>query len=140
LIGAITAIASLVAALVFNGLQVADTASQQRATRQATEVQLLTQLNSVVNDGNLQIANLLQRTDKPSTRLNYREQALFDHALNNFDYVAWLFKNKFLTLRAAKNYWTRALACAYHSALLLEPRAQLDSSFPSLARYRGRCR
>ena len=139
MIGAVTAIVSLAAALFFNGCQVKETAKQQRATREATEVQLLTQLNGVVNDGTLQIAGVLNRTDKRNERLSYRERALFDHALSEFDYVAWLFDNKFLTLSAAKAYWRQPLACAYHSAVLLEPRREVDRNFPSLARYSGSC-
>ncbi|HEX4735331.1 MAG TPA: hypothetical protein VH247_13020 [Thermoleophilaceae bacterium] len=127
------------AALIFNGIQVADTATQQHATREATEVQLLTQLNGVVNDGTLQIANLLDRTNAHSARLSFREQAMFDHALNDFDYVAWLFEHRFLTLPAAKAYWRHTLACAYHSAVLLEPRPEVNRNFPSLARYRHGC-
>ena len=138
-VGTVTAVLSLVAALVFNGIQVRNNGHQQRASREATELQLLTQLNGVVNDATLGISGVLNRANKTSLALSSRERALLDHALGEFDYVAWLFENRFLTLPAAKRYWLNALGCAYHSALLLEPRRELKRNFPALARFDAPC-
>jgi hypothetical protein len=146
-VGTVIAVTSLVAALVFNGLGVRDSARQQRlSTRQesearaTTQLQLLTQLNAVVNDADLQVADVLNRVNKPHVGLSVHERALLDHALGDFDYVAWLFENGYLTLEPAKRYWANAIRCARYTALLLERRADVYINFPNLASYRGRCR
>jgi hypothetical protein len=146
-IGSLLAVASLVAALVFNGLGVRDSARQQRASarqesqaRAATQLQLLTQLNAVVNDADLQIVGVLNRSNKPHVGLSDHERALLDHALGDFDYVAWLFENGYLTLEPAKRYWANSIRCARDTALLLERRAYVNLNFRSLSSYPGSCR
>jgi hypothetical protein len=136
-VAGITAVVSLAAALVFNGIQVRENGQQARAAREATELQLLTQLNTVVNNSTEDVAGVVDR--RRAGALSAREHAVLVHALGDFDYVAWLFENNFLTLPAAKGYWGGSLRCAYARAKLLIADAELRPQFPSLARYGSKC-
>lgn len=120
----LTAIASLVATLLFSSFQVASSARQSEETRQAVELQLFTQLNQLVLESQRRI-----ELDDPSEE----DEAALRQALGGFDYVAWLFNNRFLTLDEARVYWEQPMACAMEVAAGVVPDARRQ--YADLARH-----
>jgi hypothetical protein len=122
-ISAVTAIASLVVALVFNGLQVRDSAEQSRAARQATELGLLTQLNGIVAQSESTVSPLDRefRTveAQTGTTLSTKTEASLAITLKNLDYMAWLFNHGFVAIPGARQLWERRMKCMYATAFLV---------------------
>jgi hypothetical protein len=122
-ISAITAIVSLVVALVFNGLQVRDSAEQARASRQATELGLLTQLNGIVARSESTVSPLdrefLQAEAHSGAVLSPKTEASLAITLKNLDYMAWLFNKGFVDIPGARQLWARRMKCMYATAVLV---------------------
>lgn len=117
---AIVAALSLVAALVFNGIQVRDSAVAQNEARVATELGLLTQLQNVMSESvyrRVQYAPEFQqlragersRLSPAAYRATVEESA-------NMDYLAWLFNNHHLTIDGADELWGPRMICEYKRA------------------------
>ena len=138
-ISAITAIASLVVALVFNGIQVSDSADQARASRQATELGLLTQLNGIVAQSEATVSpldNEFKQTEELNRQLSAKTEASLAVTLKNLDYLAWLFNNGFVSIPGARALWGRRMECMYATAVLVYgPTANVR--LPNLERFVG---
>lgn len=138
-ISAITAIASVVLALVFNGLQVRDSADQARAARQATELALLTQLNGIVARSESTVSPLDQefrQTEVRNQQLSNRTEAALSITLKNLNYLAWLYNNGFVSIPGARQLWERQMNCMYATAVLVfTPR--IDVRLQALRRFVG---
>src|SRR5205823_1873729 len=83
-VGAMTALAALIAGLVFNGFQVRDANRTARETRDATELQLFTQMQSLVNGASF------TPTDAEREGLTDAHRQQLAMVGNNMEYLAWL--------------------------------------------------
>jgi hypothetical protein len=131
----VTAVASLVLALVFNALQVRDSAQQARENKQATELQLLTQLNGLVAESQVTVDPLSRefRRAEGAGVLSAKTNASFGQVLKNMDYLAWLFDDGFIAIPGARHMWQRRMECLYSTAILVyDPTTK--SRLPNLER------
>lgn len=131
-ISTLTAIGGLVVALVFNSVQVANNAAETKHSRETTEVQLFTQLNGLVTRS---VGQINSQGGLSLEGLTPRQEANFQEALTNFEYLAWLFNNQFITIQAARTYWLNPMRCAYDAAAGLFPPRQLKTDYPNLIKY-----
>jgi hypothetical protein len=132
------AVFSLVAALVFNGIQVRDSARSQRQTKLATELALLTQLQGVLNQSVYSRVPYAQEFRDLSTgrRKNLSPAAyrVVVEEAANMDYFAWLFNRGFLTTRGADRLWGPRMICEWQQAIA--PAIQNPSQhLPNLLRF-----
>ena len=121
-ISALTAVASLIVALIFSAIQAHDTASQARDTRIATELQLLTQLNGLVTQSQTTVDPLSSeflRAESGSYQLPKAINTAFNATLKNMNYLAWLFNSGFITVPGARQLWQRSMDCQYTTAILV---------------------
>jgi hypothetical protein len=107
----------LVAALVFNGLQVRDSAEAQRQAKSATELGLLTQLQGVMSESlysrvpyKEQFRRL--RAGLPG-RLTPAAYRVMVEEASNMDYFAWLFNEGYLTAPGADELWGPRMICEF---------------------------
>ena len=116
----IIAALSLLVALVFNSVQARNAAESQDDARLATELGLLTQLQSVMSSSvyaRVQYAPQFRRLrgggrsqlTPPAYRATVEEAA-------NMDYLAWLFNNGYLTSDGADHLWGPRMICEYKQA------------------------
>ena len=122
-VSGVVAALSLAAALIFNGIQVRDGAEAQRQAQIATELSLLTQLQSSMSDSvysrvryNRQFRELRAGQRNGLTSPAYR--ALAEEGAN-MDYFAWLFNNGYLTADGADALWGPRMVCEYKRAFAL---------------------
>jgi hypothetical protein len=111
---------SLAAALVFNGIQVRDSADAQHQAKLATELGLLTQLQTVMSQSvysrvpyKRQFQELRAGRRAGLTASAYRVTA---QEASNVDYFAWLFNNGYLDARGADELWGPRMICEYKQA------------------------
>lgn len=127
-ISTLTAVAGLAVALVFNALQVRDSAKQERETRQATQLELLTELNGLVTPFQTKVVPLspeFRRAEDGNGSLSNSTNANFAATLTNLNYLAWLFDNGYVAIPAARQLWSPEMECADATALLVYgPRAR----------------
>ncbi|HET6999207.1 MAG TPA: hypothetical protein VFI03_11510 [Solirubrobacterales bacterium] len=135
---AILAGVSLAVAIGFNGLQVRDSAEAQRQAKLATELGLLTQLQSQMNESvyarvqfTPEFRALRSGKRRQLSRPAYRATAI---EAANMDYMAWLFNNGYLTTPRSDALWGPRMLCEYRRALApgLEHPAQ---DLPELIRF-----
>ena len=114
------AAASLVGALVFNGVQAHDSAVAQRQSKSATELTLLTQLQSAMNQSiysRTPFANQFQELragDRAAlTPAAYR---VVSEEATNMNYFAWLFNHGYLTAHSADELWGPLMVCEFQRA------------------------
>jgi hypothetical protein len=111
---------SLLVALAFNSAQVRNAAVSQDDARLATELGLLTQLQSVMSNSvyaRVQYAPQFRQLrggqrdqlTSPAYRATVEEAA-------NMDYLAWLFNNGYLTSDGADHLWGPRMICEYKKA------------------------
>jgi hypothetical protein len=117
---AVIATLSLVAALVFSAIQLRDAAVSQRQTKIATELGLLTQLQTVISRSaysrvpyEQQFRELRAGRRSVLTADAYRATA---EEAANMDYFAWLFNNRYVTARGAEELWGPRMICEYKRA------------------------
>jgi hypothetical protein len=141
-ISALTAIASLVVALIFNGLQVRDSADQARQAKLATELQLLTQLNGLVTQSEVTFnprSSEIVRAELRNGQLSNKTNAELGMTLKNLDYLAWLVNNGFIRVAGARQLWARRMKCLYATAVrVYGPTANVR--LPNLERFVSRPR
>lgn len=117
----LVAVLSLAGALVFNAIQVGAGADAQRQARLATELSLLTQLQSVLSQAvysrtpyTKQFRELRtgRRADlgPAAYRITAEEAA-------TLDYLAWLFDNGYVDTGRADQIWGPRMICEYRQAL-----------------------
>lgn len=136
-VSALTAIASLVVALIFNGLAVRDSAKQESETRLATQLQLLTQLNGLVAQSESTVQPLdaeFLRAEARDAQLSYQTNSEFSDALKNMDYLAWLFNNGYVGIRSSRELWGQRMECMYVSAVLVYG-PTVEQRLQNLARF-----
>jgi hypothetical protein len=94
-------------------LQVRDSAQQARDTKQATELQLLTQLNDLVAESQVTVDPLSSefRRAEGAGALSPKTNASFGQVLKNMDYLAWLFDDGFIAIPEARELWQRRTEC-----------------------------
>jgi hypothetical protein len=133
----LTAIASLIVALVFSAVQAHDTATQAGATRLATELQLLTQLNALVTQSQTTLNPVSQqflRAERTSYVLPATTNTNFRATLINLNYLAWLFNNGFISVPGARQQWQRSMDCLFATAILVYGRS-VSGRLPALERF-----
>lgn len=136
-IASLTAIASLVVALAFNGFQARQAYSQaQQAedatneSRKATELQVFTQLHQLVNDSSSSLAISLRSWN--TGLLSAREDRGLSKATNNMEYLAWLFESGYVQLPRAKELWGPAIRCHYDTVAQFWPQEMIAAAYPNL--------
>jgi hypothetical protein len=130
-ISAMTAVAGLIAGLVFYGVQVSEANQTARQTRQATQLQLYTQMQSLVNGP----AFAPGKVETMNRRLTQAHQQQLDTEANNMEYLAYLFNLGYITLPRAKQLWGPAMSCFYKTATPYLP--AIKKELPELARFVG---
>lgn len=117
---AIVAALSLAAALIFNGIQVHNSAVAQRQAKLATELGLLMQLQNVMSESVYsrgpyarQFRQLRAGRRRGLTPPAYRVTA---GEAANMDFFAWLFNNGYLTVPGADKLWGPRMICEYKLA------------------------
>jgi hypothetical protein len=141
---AIVAALSLAAALIFNGIQLHNSAAAQRQAKLATELGLLTQLESTLDDSVYRRvrytrqfrelrAGLRDHLTRPAFRVTAEEAA-------SMDYFAWLFNSGHLTARGADELWGPRMICEYKQAFApaFEDPARDVPQLVKFSRKRGR--
>jgi hypothetical protein len=133
-----TAIASLVVALVFNGLQVRVSAEEAGATRRATELQLLTQLDALVAESQAKVepqSQEIERAERDETvELSASTYQHLGTVVKEMDYLAWLYNNHFVAIPGSRELWSRRMTCIYVTAVLLY-RASVGNRIENLKRF-----
>lgn len=135
---AILAGVSLAVAITFNGLQIRDSAESQRQAKLATELGLLTQLQTQLNETvyarvkfTKEFRQLRSGKRQQLSHPAYRATAI---EATSMDYMAWLFNNGYLTTPRSDALWGPRMLCEYRQALApgLEHPAQ---DLPELLRF-----
>jgi hypothetical protein len=133
------AVLGLIVTLIFNTLGVWFQLDQARQSKEVSQIGLVTQLNSIVKDSETEI----NETEAPGLRcegnqidqLHDDEQAKVLAALDQYDYLAWLFARGRLTLDDARDYMAPAMIDAYRLGKAFIPPADLTRHVPYLERF-----
>jgi hypothetical protein len=119
-ISALVAVSTLIAALVFNGIQVSAGADAQRQAKLATELGLLTQLQTAMTQS---VYNRVRYADQFRQLRAGRRAALGPDAYRRtaeeaamMDYVAWLFNKGYVASGQADEIWGPRMLCEYRQA------------------------
>ena len=143
-ISALIAVGGLIAAIVFNAVQVRSSADAQRQSKLATELGLLTQLQDVMNRSvasRVPYARQFQalRAGRRSQLSADAYRAVIQEA-SNMDYFAWLFNHSYITAPGADRLWGPRMICEYKQAFA-PAIANPAQDLPNLLRFiqeRGR--
>jgi hypothetical protein len=110
----------LATGLVFNGIQVSDGSATQRQARLATELGLLTQLQSTLSQSvysrvpyEQQFHELRLGHRAALTTPAYRVTA---EEATNIDYFAWLFNHGYVRTPGSERLWGPRMICEYQHA------------------------
>lgn len=136
------AVIGLVVTLVFNTLGVWLSLNQSRESKEVSQLGLVTELNAIAQGADEKI----NATDLPDLRcdgnmlgqMKDSEEAAVTIALQNYDYLAWLFLRDHVTLSDADDYMTPSMIDAYQLGGAFIPPQRLARSFPNLKRFRDR--
>lgn len=133
-VAALAAVFSLVAALIFNGCQLAETRRVERETRDATDLQVFTQLHSLIAGSSARFVPTKVEDDLAT--LTPEDDAKLGLAGNHMEYLAWLFNQGRIGLAGARGLWGPAMRCWYDMAghFAVSGRA-LKIDWPNLARF-----
>jgi hypothetical protein len=113
--GTVLTAIGLAITLVFNTLGVRDSARQQKRTREATQLQLFTQLDQELNSSMAVLTTNKSLDLHPSPQ----RQAQLNRAYDDLNYMAWLFNHGYLTLPGTQELVLNRLRCVYKAAALL---------------------
>jgi hypothetical protein len=157
---AVISVAAAVSGILFSAWSAHVQAGEQRQTRAATELGLVTQLDAAANQSERDINDsaIPEKFDrslcgrrKQYIPLSPRESAALYSALGHYEYFAWLFNTRQLEeiKRQSVRYWAPRMLDAYHLATAWEDPQDLRARFPQLEtfrialrprlRYRPRC-
>jgi hypothetical protein len=142
-ISALTAIASLVVALIFNGLAVRDSADQERQAKLATELGLMTQLSGVLaqSEAALDPRNpKVVLAEERSAVLPRKVATVWGETLRNLDYLSWLFNSDFIDIPGARQLWGSRMQCLYTTAARIFGPGVIKAHDPNLVRFANRPR
>jgi len=132
-------VVGLLVTLLFSTIGVWFQVRQARDTSEATQLGLLTTLNLTAKQAESGI-NATQAPDlrcKPNQigQLTDEEEAAVNQALEFYDYLAWLFGRKHVTLQGAEEYLAPRMIDAYALGKAFFPPRALDRDFPYLKRF-----
>ena len=123
---------SLVAALVFNGIQVHDSTTAQRQSKVATELALLAQIQSSMTKSVYSrvpyVEQFRELRDGRRSALSGRAYRVTAEEAANMDYFAWLFNNGYLNAKGADELLGSQMVCEYQQAFapaLKDPAGEL---------------
>lgn len=115
------AVLSLGAAVLFNAFAVRAGARQQQLSRQSSELGTLFQVEQAVRRSSSVIYSK-ELSDAPAEELERntlsRVRRKLIVAMNDFDYVGFLFNHGYLTIQGARGRWQNDLTCAWELAVL----------------------
>ena len=134
------ALVGLLVTLVFNTVGVWLQQEQARQTKDATQLGLLTTLNVTAKQAEADI----NATEAPDLRcepnqvsqLKDKEEAALTEALEFYDYLAWLFARKHVSLKDADRYLAPRMIDAYALGETFLPPRRLASDFHYLKEFR----
>lgn len=138
------AVLGLIVTLVFSTVGVWFQLDQSRQSKEVSQLALVTQLNTIVKDSETDI----NETEAPDLRcdgnqlgqLHDDESAKLLAALDQYDYLAWLFARGRVTLADAKDYMAPAMIDVYRLGQAFIPPAELSRHVPYLETFAGRAR
>jgi hypothetical protein len=132
------ATASLIAALVFNSIQVRNGTEAQVQAKIAAQLGLLTQLQGVMNQSvysrvpyQKQFEEL--RAGKRGTVTPAAYRAVVQEA-SNMEYFAWLFNKGYITTAGADTLWGTRMVCEWRQAFA-PAIADAARDYPNLLRF-----
>jgi len=116
----VVAAIALAVGLIFNGIQVREGAAAQRQARLATQLGLLTQLQSTLSQSVYSRVPYAQQFQEiragrraaltpPAYRVTAEEAT-------NIDYFAWLFNHGYVTTPGSEKLWGPRMICEYQHA------------------------
>jgi hypothetical protein len=118
----VVAVLGLIAALVFNGIQIRDSARAQRQSKTATELTLLAQIQSTLIDSAYRRTSYAKefRELREGRRANLSRDAYRVVAEEgaNMNYFAWLFNHGYLTADDADELFGPQMICEYKQAVV----------------------
>jgi hypothetical protein len=119
--GVIVALVGLIGTTWYNAHQVRKGAQQAQETRQATQVQLFTQLDNTVGQSThdllLHRGEILRALGDPRVQLSTKTRADVVKAFNDRNYLAALINNRIITDRRLTVIWAAVLSCDYQNVL-----------------------
>jgi hypothetical protein len=140
------AVVGLRVALVFNTVGVWRQVEQDqlaveqaRQTRVFTQLGLLTQLGLTVTASERAAASANEHRCDGGTLTNTldpEDKAALWEALSNYEYLAWLFNHKHLTLSSARRFWAPYMLDAYNLGTTFVYYKHVQDEFPELTRFR----
>jgi len=133
------AVVGLIVALIFNTVGVWRSVQESEQTRRATEVNLLTQLDTFVNQAEQEInaTDVLATRCKPNRpyTLTDGDEARLFAALQHYDYLAWLFNKEHITMGPAKSYWAPNMLDTYRVGTIYRPQEEINEHYAELAAF-----
>jgi hypothetical protein len=131
--GVVVGVLSLAGALFYSALQL-------RHTREATQLQLMTELNTQLNDS---MARLWMHEDEvlaiqgdDTKFLSQRAIADIDRATLYMEYWAWMLRSEFVTLPDARELWGPSMACRYENVILADASPDaVAEAYPNLTDF-----
>jgi hypothetical protein len=134
---------SALIALLALGVPLAFSAREAQQAREAAELSLLTGLHELVNEsqGNVDWNELRSMVEGDSyENLSGEDRARLTKALNNMEYLSWMFNKRFINLPAANDLWLDPMRCFRDAALAVWGEANARAGLPELIRYTERAK
>jgi hypothetical protein len=120
--GVAVAVAGLIAALVFNGFQVRDSAKAQRQSKIATELALLAQIQSTLTESAYRRVPFAKqfRALREGSRANLSNAAYRAVAEEgaNMNYFAWIFNHGYIAADGADDLFGPQMICEFKQAVV----------------------
>jgi hypothetical protein len=118
--------------------EAAQSAAQARQTRNDTQITLLTELNALAGESDRRIS----LTRLPDVRCtggytpSRQDEAAIAAALQYYDFLAWLFNERYVAMDSAKRYWTDSMLEAQDLAATFFGLDETNRRWPELARFK----
>lgn len=129
---------SALIALLALGVPLAFSAREAQQAREAAELSLLTDLHQLVNQSQAKVdfIELRQMVEEHSyDRLPAEDETRLMEALNNMEYLSWMFNKRFINLPGANELWRDPIRCYRDAAFAIWDEAWVRSGLPELLRY-----
>jgi hypothetical protein len=130
----------LLVTLFFNTLAVTQGARDAKRSRETEQIGLLTQLNSDATDAEAAI-NATPAPHKPcngrsdQSTLNTKDDAALRDAVHDYEYLAWLFNHKRVTVGDARVFFGGRMIDGWRLARRYLGHAELTRVYPELSRF-----
>jgi hypothetical protein len=132
-------VVGLLITLLFNTLGVRDGAKQTKESRETQQIGLLTQLdNSATNaEETINSTSATEACDGGSDQgeLKVADDAKLLASVRYYEYLAWLFNHKRLTVDKSRDYFGVRMINGWRLALRWHGRAELKDESPELTRF-----